>query len=78
MVGHNWCALIIKLAKNKVFNLVTSYIPHGTTQDGTRTIVEVNKYFDLYKVPYIYGGETLIVPPKNLWNRAQGRVGTTV
>ena len=56
MVGHNWCALIIKLAKNRVLNLVTSYIPHGVTQDGTRTIVEVNKYLDLYRVPFIWGG----------------------
>ena len=54
MVGHNWCALMIELAKNRVLNLVTSYIPHGTTQDGTRTIVEVNKYLDLYKVPFVW------------------------
>ena len=57
MVGHNWCALIIKLAKNRVLNLVTSYIPHGTTQDGTRTMVEVNKYLDLFKVPFVWGGD---------------------
>ena len=59
MVGHNWCALIIELAKNRVLNLVTSYIPHGVTQDGTRTIVEVNKYLDLYKVPFIFGGTSI-------------------
>ena len=40
MVGHNWCALIMRLAKNRVLNLVTSYIPHGTTQDGSPTVVE--------------------------------------
>ena len=57
MGGQNWGALMIKLAKKRVLNLVTSYIPHGTTQDGTRTIVEVNKYLDLYKVPYVWGGD---------------------
>ena len=46
-----------QLAKNRVLNLVTSYIPHGTTQEGTRTIVEVNKYLDLYNVPFIWGGD---------------------
>ena len=57
MTGHNWCALIIKLAKNRGLNLITSYIPHGTTQDGTRTIVEVNKYLDRFKVPFVWGGD---------------------
>ena len=54
-VGHNCCATLIKLAKNRVLNLVTPCIPHGTTQDGTRTIIEVNQYLDQYKVPYVWG-----------------------
>ena len=53
MVGHNGCALVIKLAKNRLLNLVTSYIPHGATHDETRTIVEVNQYLDLFKVPFV-------------------------
>ena len=77
-VGHNWCSLIIKLAKNRVRSLVTSYIPHGTTQDGTRTIVEVNKYLDLYKVPYIYGEVTSTDPRRNSLNKARDRGATTV
>ena len=55
--GHNWCATLIKLGKSRVLNLVTSNIPHGTTQDGTRTIIEVNQYLDQYKVPYVCGGD---------------------
>ena len=46
MVGHNWCAVIIKLAKNRVINLVTSY---------TRTIIEVNQ-LDLYMVRFVWRG----------------------
>ena len=76
MTGHNWCATLIKLAENRVLNLVTSYIPHGTTQDGTRTIVEVNEYLDQYKIPYVWG-EILTAPQTISRSDRCGRGATT-